>query len=176
MSSEGILDYQDFVPLDFYDDKDIKTVLLPDSAKTLPECAFTGCSSLVSVTGGHLEVIGYSAFYGTALENAEFPYAKKIGYNAFGSCSNLRTLKLPLAEELGNDLLYRGGNGTFSITLPVTLQIPQKPEPINGEDPAHAFRGINTETVTLTLSGNPENSPADKKWQGYTWKEILSSE
>lgn len=176
MSAEGSFDYNDFVPVNFYADTSIQTVVLPDSAKVLPECAFTGCSSLVSVTGNSLEVIGYSAFYGTALQSAEFPKAREIGYNAFAGCRKLETLKLPSAEKLGNDLLYFGGNGNLSITLPATLQIPQKPEQINGEDPSHAFRGINTETVTLILSGNPENPPVDKNWQGYTWKEILSSE
>lgn len=176
MSAEGLLDCTDFIPLDFYGDTSIQTVVLPDSAKVLPQGAFTGCSSLVSVTGNSLEVIGYSAFYGTALEKAEFPKAREVGYNAFGGCRKLETLKLPSAEKLGNDLLYLGGNGNLSITLPATLQIPQKPGTSDGKESAHAFRGMNTETVTLTLSGNPENPPADKKWQGYTWKEILYSE
>lgn len=97
MDVEGLLNYQDFIPLDFYGDTEIKTVKLPSTAKALPECSFTGCPSLVSVTGSGLEIIGYSAFSGTALETADFPNAKKIGYNAFGGCRKLETLKLPSA-------------------------------------------------------------------------------
>lgn len=176
MSAEGSFDYNDFVPVNFYADTSIQTVVLPDSAKVLPECAFTGCSSLVSVTGNSLEVIGYSAFYGTALQSAEFPKAREIGYNAFAGCRKLETLKIPSVEKLGDDLLYHGGNGNLSITLPGNLDIPDKPEPVNNEYPEHIFRGINTEFISLTLTGLPESPPEDKKWHGYTWKEILSSE
>lgn len=42
MSAEGSFDYNDFVPVNFYADTSIQTVVLPDSAKVLPECAFTG--------------------------------------------------------------------------------------------------------------------------------------
>lgn len=176
MSEEGLLDCNNLIPLNFYMDTDIKTIILPDTANALPECAFTGCSSFVSVTGDSIEVIGYGAFYGTALQKAEFPKAREIGYNAFGGCKSLNTLKIPTAENLGDDLLYQSGDGSLSITLPGNLKIPDKPDSINGEYPKHVFRGINTETVTLILSGNPENLPADKKWKDYTWKEILSSE
>lgn len=172
INEDGLLDCNNLIPLDFYMDTDIKTIILPDTANALPECAFTGCSSFVSVTGDSIEVIGYGAFYGTALQKAEFPKAREIGYNAFGGCKSLNTLKIPTAENLGDDLLYQSGDGSLSITLPGNLKIPDKPDSVNGEYPKHVFRGINTETVTLILSGNPENLPADKKWKDYTWKEI----
>ena len=71
MSAERHFDDNDFLPVNFYFDTAIHTVVLPDSIKALRQGAINGCLFLVSVTGNFLEEIGYSIFYRTALEKAE---------------------------------------------------------------------------------------------------------
>ena len=68
-SSEGVI-YQDsnVIPLFFYKNTALETVILPDTAEVLPAGAFSGCSNLKSFTGKGVKIVGYGAFWGTAVE------------------------------------------------------------------------------------------------------------
>ena len=80
----------------FYYNKHVKTVIIPDSIKTI-DSSFYGCSSLSSVVLPEgLETIGKWAFYEcTSLTNITIPSTViSIGKSAFLDCSNLTTVNI----------------------------------------------------------------------------------
>lgn len=163
-SSEGEMHQnENVIPLDFYGNTALETVILPDTAEVLPAAAFSGCSNLKSFTGKGIKIVGYGAFSGTALETIELPAAEKIGYTAFSNCTKLQTLSLPKAEKLHNDILYNSSESQIGVTiqLPSSTTLESK-----------VFNGFNTQNASLVLSGRPESGTTDKEWQGHTWKSI----
>lgn len=86
----------------FRDCKLLKSVVLPNTVKTINEKAFYGCSWLRSINLPlGLEVIGKSAFrYCESLTSITLPTSiKKIGRYAFSYCENLRSINLPSGLE-----------------------------------------------------------------------------
>lgn len=165
-SSEGEMHQnENVIPLDFYGNTALETVILPDTAEVLPAAAFSGCSNLKSFTGKGIKIVGYGAFSGTALETIELPAAEKIGYTAFSNCTKLQTLSLPKAEKLHNDILYNSSESQIGVTI----QLPSSPtlEP-------NVFNGFYTENASLVLFGSLESEITDKEWQGHTWKNITT--
>ena len=159
---------ENVIPLDFYGNTILETVMLPDTAEGLPAAAFSGCSNLKSFTGKGIKIVGYGAFSGTALETIELPTAEEISYTAFSNCTKLQTLSLPKAEKLHNDILYHSYNSSES-QIGVTIQLPSSPtlEP-------NVFNGFYTENASLVLFGSLESEITDKEWQGHTWKNITT--
>lgn len=159
---------ENVIPLDFYGNTILETVILPDTAEVLPAAAFSGCSNLKSFTGKGIKIVGYGAFSGTALETIELPTAEEISYTAFSNCTKLQTLSLPKAEKLHNDILYHSYNSSES-QIGVTIQLPSSPtlEP-------NVFNGFYTENASLVLFGSLESEITDKEWQGHTWKNITT--
>lgn len=167
LSSEGMLHQnENVIPLDFYGNTALETVILPDTAEVLPAAAFSGCSNLKSFTGKGIKIVGYGAFSGTALETIELPAAKEIGYTVFSNCTKLQTLSLPKAEKLHNDILYHSYNSS-EPQIGVTIQLSSSTtlEP-------NVFNGFYTENASLVLFGQPESGTTDKEWQDLTWKSI----
>lgn len=173
---------ENVIPLDFYRNTILETVILPDTAEVLPAAAFSGCSNLKSFTGKGIKIVGYGAFSGTALETIELPTAEEISYTAFSNCTKLQTLSLPKAEKLHNDILYNSSYGLdTTIELSAMVEITPKKvptsetestEPAPTEPKPSTFRGFTTENVSLVLSGQPKSGTTDKEWQGHTWKSI----
>lgn len=173
---------ENVIPLDFYGNTALETVILPDTAEVLPAAAFSGCSNLKSFTGKGIKIVGYGAFWGTAVETIELPAAEEIGYTAFSNCTKLQTLSLPKAEKLHNDILYNSSYGLdTTIELSAMVEITPKKvptsetestEPAPTEPKPSTFRGFTTENVSLVLSGQPKSGTTDKEWQGHTWKSI----
>lgn len=167
MSPKGVIHQNNnVIPLNFRKNTKLETVILPDTAEVLPAAAFSECSNLKSFTGKGIKIVGYCAFWGTALETIELPTAEEISYTAFSNCTKLQTLSLPKAEKLHNDILYHSYNSSES-QIGVTIQLPSSPtlEP-------NVFNGFYTENASLVLFGDPESEIADKEWQGHTWKSI----
>ena len=106
------------IPLNFYEDLDLQTIVLPDTAEILPEAAFSGCKNLISVTGKGLRVIGYGAFSGTAVKTLYLPAVEEVGFNAFSNCKYLEELSLPAAVKFENDILYHSKASGTKINLP----------------------------------------------------------
>lgn len=185
-SSEGILHQNaNVIPLFFYKNTALETVILPDTAEVLPAGAFSGCSNLKSFTGKGVKIVGYGAFSGTALETIELPAAEEIGYTAFSNCTKLQTLSLPKAKKLHNDILYHSYNSSYgldtTIELPDMVEITPKKVPTSETEPTEpaptepkpsTFRGFTTENASLVLFGQPESEITNQKWQGHTWKSI----
>lgn len=173
---------ENVIPLDFYGNTALETVILPDTAEVLPAAAFSGCSNLKSFTGKGIKIVGYGAFSGTALETIELPTAEEIGYTAFSNCTKLQALSLPKAEKLHNDILYNSSYGLdTTIELPDMVEITPKKvptsetestEPAPTEPKPSTFRGFTTENASLVLSGQPKSGTTDKEWKDHTWKSI----
>ena len=119
------------VVINFCGNEYTKEVTLPDSVRTINECAFEGATALTTVRLNEgLTDIGYEAFAGcTALKQINFPSTLKyigsyafyenkllksavfheglthIGYCAFSKCAALETVSLPTTlEYLGEDV------------------------------------------------------------------------
>lgn len=167
LSPEGVI-HQDnnVIPLNFRENTKLETVILPDTAEVLPAGAFSGCSNLKTFTGKGVKIVGYGAFWGTAVETIELPAAEKIGNSAFANCIKLKTLSLPKAKKLHDDILYHSYNSSES-QIGVTIQLPSSTtlEP-------KVFNGFNTQNASLVLFGQPESEITNQKWQGHTWKSI----
>ncbi|MCM1368543.1 MAG: leucine-rich repeat domain-containing protein [Roseburia sp.] len=115
-----------------FEDSKIKSVIIPDSVKTVGTQAFAYCDNLKTVTFGNgVTDIGKFAFRSTALETVTLPDSvKTIGNNAFGNNGSLKSVTvnanavfddfvfdncpiLEKAEFLGEDSLTLGAQ-TFS--------------------------------------------------------------
>lgn len=175
MSPKGVIHQNNnVIPLNFHKNTRLETVILPDTAEVLPAAAFSGCSNLKSFTGKGIKIVGYCAFWGTAVETIELPAAEEIGYSAFSNCKNLKIVSLPKAKKLYNDILYNNHSPLdITITLPCTVEVtpgadlkPSEPQDLS------TFRGFKTENASLVLFGDPESEITDKEWQGHTWKSI----
>lgn len=175
MSLEGVIHQNNnVIPLNFRKNTKLETVILPDTAEVLPAAAFSECSNLKSFTGKGIKIVGYCAFWGTAVETIELPAAEEIGYSAFSNCKNLKIVSLPKAKKLYNDILYNNHYPLdITITLPCTLEVtpgadlnPSKPQDLS------TFRGFNTQSASLVLYGQPDSGNTDIEWQGHTWKSI----
>ena len=136
----------------FKDCKNIKTVTIPASVKTIGQYAFENCTSLETVKLSEgLITIENSAFKGcTNLWNIAFPTSlESIGQEAFRKCASLGSLTF---GSEGESHLKSIGWQTFgectgltSVTLPDSLEI-------NGDN---AFWGCtNIETMTLPFTGD----------------------
>ena len=76
----------------------IKSIVIPESIKVIPEEAFLCCSALESITlPDSLLEIGEKAFWGCdAIETIKLPESlTEIGGEAFWGCDNLKAVKIP---------------------------------------------------------------------------------
>lgn len=113
-----ILDTYEDVPVTeisgFTGNKDITSVTLPSTIVSLPESAFSGCSSLASINLENVIEIGKSAFQSCVMLGSELNLSnvKKIGNYAFQGCEGLTTLTIGVADI---------GQSAFSDTNVSTL-------------------------------------------------------
>ena len=93
----------------------------PSSLTSINACAFSGCTSLVSLQfPSGLTSIGHNAFYGcTSLTSLQFPSnLTSIGASAFAGCKGLTSLQFP------SGLTFIGGAAFEDCTSLVSLQLP----------------------------------------------------
>ena len=150
----------------FRDNKDLKSITIPDGVVKLDKSAFEGCENLTNVTlPDSLETIGNSAFnYCTVLTEITIPNGvTSIGANAFyhtgitsitipGSVTNMGRGAFWSCYGLSNVILSEGlttipevaFNGCSSLT---SITIPKSVTSIGVE----AFRGCNS-LASITLS------------------------
>ena len=84
----------------FYGMKELRSVTLPNSVKTVGNCAFFGCKNLTVVN-----MLGVS----------------KIGNSAFEQCTALKAIRLPnTLQTIGEEAFYRC-ESLISITIPVSV-------------------------------------------------------
>lgn len=80
----------------FQNNKDVKTVVLPERCTTIGNNAFNGCTSLETATMPGVTTVNQGAFNGcTSLATFDCPNLKTIGgYGAFQGCTSLVELKV----------------------------------------------------------------------------------
>ena len=119
----------------FYQNKKIKSVVIPSSAKVIRGSAFTYCDSLEKVTLPEgLLYIQTGAFAGTGLTSVTLPKSLEYLGSAFLDCNNLTEINIPddaafllknatevavfLSEEYGwtDETIAKSGEEIFSGT------------------------------------------------------------
>ncbi len=88
------------------------------AAARVPENAFSGCSSVKTVVlPDTVRTIEQNAFsYCSSLETAELPSAlNSIGVNAFSYCGNLRSVKLPRSLSSIDSMAFYGCTKLYSV-------------------------------------------------------------
>lgn len=106
--------------------KNLTSVVLPKSIKSLTSKSFYGCTSLEAIKGEGVELIDGSFGNCSSLTTIDMPNLKVIEYYAFANCTSLKSMKLPQGLiMLGNsdlDCVFENCSNLESITLPATLQ------------------------------------------------------
>lgn len=107
--------------------KNLTSVVLPKSIKSLTFRSFYGCTSLESIKGEGVEFIDESFENCSSLTTIDMPNLKVISDGAFTNCTNLRSITLPqglvvLGETHHGGDAFEGCSNLESITLPATLQ------------------------------------------------------
>lgn len=123
----------------------LETVILPSTASTIEESAFSGCSRLSSINVTNVQQILDNAFYGCnslpkmdfssvtyigdyafydcdSLTDVDFPVAAQIGKGAFSYCSSLTDVDFPVATQIGGGAFSNCPSLT-DVDLPVAAQI-----------------------------------------------------
>ena len=99
----------------------LKSVTIPNSVTTIGNSAFSGCSSLKSVTiPNSVTSIGDSAFFFcSGLTSINIPNSvTSIGAHAFNSCSGLTSITIPNSVTSIGVAAFLGCSGLTSITIP----------------------------------------------------------
>lgn len=102
--------------------KNLESVSLPQTVKSIGRNAFYECTSLVGVESSGIESIGNAAFAGCqALAAFEFSNSiRSIGDNAFRYCSALEVAYLPEEAVLG-EAVFTGCRQLREVSLPELL-------------------------------------------------------
>ena len=138
---------------------DIVSVVIPEGVTRICRSAFEGCENLKYVTlPSTLEVIEYSAFAGTAIEEITIPASVTDVYEGvFDGCINLKTINI----EEGNSVLFVLDGVLYKSDTTVfgTQSVPEKiviPDGIVGID-SGAFKNSPAKEIefpdTLTYIG-----------------------
>ena len=124
---------------------------MPASVTSIGDYAFSGCSSLATVTfaeGSQLESVGgYQTFYGcSALQSIEIPAnVKSIGDSAFSGCSSLATVTFAEGSQLAS-IGYSAFSGCSALQ---SIALPESVTTIKSE----AFNGCNALTEITIPKG-----------------------
>lgn len=108
-----------------FSQKDIETVVIPDSVTEIQEYAFSSCYSLKTIkVSENLKLIGTNAFFNTpALEKIDFPATlEEIGVYAFCG-SGLKSVTIPTNSALTSltDYVFYQCRNLKEVTLPDTV-------------------------------------------------------
>ena len=141
----------------------LTSITIPDSVTTIGYCAFYNCDSLTSVTiPDSVTTIGDSAFSGCdSLESVTIPDSvTTIGGNAFYSCSSLTSVTIPDSVTTIEYGAFDGCSSLASITIPDSVTT------IGGD----AFE--NCSSLTSVVIGN---SVTTIGWYAFSYCKSLTS-
>ncbi|MBO7572590.1 MAG: leucine-rich repeat domain-containing protein [Bacteroidales bacterium] len=109
----------------FYENENLKTIVIPNSVTTIDDYAFNEVKNLESITiPNSVTKIGQSAFrYCTKLKSVSLPNSiKTIEKETFMGCNDLKTIVLPNSvENLENNIFY-WCETMESVTLPKSIK------------------------------------------------------
>lgn len=98
---------QEIGPLCFMGNKEVETIILPESIKQIDEWAFANCPNLKTVIAPSAETCGRYAFYQCDnLVNVEMPNVTVANTGMFKNCTSLETAKLSTLTEIDNHAFY----------------------------------------------------------------------
>ena len=133
-----------------------RNTIIPNSVTSIGSYAFSGCSSLTSVTiGNSVTSIGDYAFWGcTGLTSVTIPNSvTSIGNSAFLYCSGLTSITIP------NSVTNIGGGTFYGCSGLTSIEIPGSVTTIGGE----AFSGC-TGLTSITI---PNSVTSIGEWAFY---------
>jgi len=108
----------------FFKNKNITSIIIPDSVTSIGKGAFYGCANLTSVTiPSSVTSIGNGAFSEcTSLTSVTIPYSvTSIGEKAFYSCSSLSSINIANSvTNIGNEA-FESCTSLTSITIPKSV-------------------------------------------------------
>ena len=102
----------------------LTSVTIPDSVAEIGGCAFSGCSSLTSVTiPGSVTSIDGEVFAGcSGLTSVTIPGSvTSIGWGAFRNCTALTGVVIPGSVTSIDEEVFAGCSGLTSVTIPVSV-------------------------------------------------------
>ena len=107
----------------FHGCSSLQEIIMPESVRQLDRYAFYGCSSLESVTLPEgLQSIGNWAFYGCGLRSVTLPTTiESLGSSLFCNCAQLRSVNLPETLNSLNSSIFQGCTALSDITLPQSI-------------------------------------------------------
>lgn len=87
---------------EFFENKNVKKIILPASVKKIEKKAFMGCQSLMEIDMNGVETIDELSFaFCGNLKKVQMKKVKKIGKEAFTYCENLKKVKLQKQIKVG---------------------------------------------------------------------------
>ncbi len=98
---------QEIGQLCFMGNKEVETIILPESVKQIDAWAFANCSNLKTVIAPGVETCGGHTFYKCDnLTNVEMPNVTVANVAMFKNCSSLETAKLGRLSEIDNHAFF----------------------------------------------------------------------
>ena len=111
-------DYYIFSP---WRDSDVKRIIIGNRVTTIGQTAFSGCSSLTSVTipNSVTTIGGYAFKYCSSLTSVNIPNSvTTIKSEAFGFCSALTSVNIPNSVTTIENWAFRGCSALTSVNIP----------------------------------------------------------
>ncbi len=124
--ANAITNYKNSTTLDdvSFIQRTIKKIVISNGVTSIGSSAFSGCSSLTSVTiPSGVTSISSSAFYGcSSLTSVTIPNGvTSIGSSAFSGCSSLTSVTIPSGVTSIGPNAFRSCESLTSVTIPISV-------------------------------------------------------